>query len=210
MFVETWRKHWGLSQDPFACEDADKDSILSRMDLEAVHSGFERLFGDPASPAPGIVFGEKGSGKSGLRLMTRRWLERFNAENAEARIFVIDYVDFDSAIESFQRRIGVDGASEEAARRVLDQWEVADHLDAIRFRTVSRPGEELCGPQPSQTDRFLVIVRRKTRSRIDAQDGQRESGERRVIGTRTAHVDDPLLKSDDRPAGRDRHVLQYA
>ena len=65
MFIETWRKHWGLSQDPFACEDADKDLILTRMDSSAVHSGFDRLFGDPESPAPGIIFGEKGSGKSG-------------------------------------------------------------------------------------------------------------------------------------------------
>ena len=58
MFAQTWRAHWGLTQDPFDCEDADKDLILARLDTGAVHAGFDRLFGNPAAPAPGVVFGE--------------------------------------------------------------------------------------------------------------------------------------------------------
>ena len=131
MFVETWRKHWGLTQDPFACEDADKDSILSRMDLEAVHSGFDRLFGDPASPAPGIVFGEKGSGKSGLRLTMKRRIGDYNETNPKERVFCSEYNDFDVFLEHFRRAVGAKGDPDAVAAKVVSEWTTADHLDAM-------------------------------------------------------------------------------
>ena len=82
MFAHTWRRHWGLDEDPFVQEDADKDPVLARVPLEAVHSSFDRLYGSPDTPGPGIVFGEKGSGKSGLRLAMRRRLEAEAAQTA--------------------------------------------------------------------------------------------------------------------------------
>ena len=85
MFATIWRAHWGLQQDPFAGEDADKDTLLDEVDLSCVHSGFDRLFGSTKSPAPGVVFGEKGSGKSGLRRMMRRKLSKLEEERPEER-----------------------------------------------------------------------------------------------------------------------------
>lgn len=143
MFIETWRKHWGLSQDPFACEDADKDLILTRMDTSAVHSGFDRLFGDPESPAPGIIFGEKGSGKSGLRLTMRRRLETYNYDNPEKRVFYVEYNDFDGFIEQFRRTIKAHGDAASVADKVLDQWSAADHLDAMLCLGVTKLADEV-------------------------------------------------------------------
>lgn len=131
MFVETWRKHWGLTQDPFACEDADKDLILSRMDLEAVHSGFDRLFGDPASPAPGIVFGEKGSGKSGLRLTMKRRITDYNEANPSEKVFCSEYNDFDVFLEHFRRAVGAKGDPSAVAEKMMAEWTTAEHLDAM-------------------------------------------------------------------------------
>ncbi|HIF22198.1 MAG TPA: hypothetical protein EYQ27_09900 [Gemmatimonadetes bacterium] len=79
MFAKTWRDHWNLSEDPFAFEDADKDPFVTRVDASAVHSSFDRIFGNADTPAPGIVFGEKGSGKSGLRLAMQRGIEKHKA-----------------------------------------------------------------------------------------------------------------------------------
>ena len=129
MFAQKWRERWGLATDPFACEDADKDLILSQIDLAAVHSGFDRVFGDPRSPSPGIVFGEKGSGKSGLRLMMRRRLEEHVEKHPEARVFWAEYIDFNGAIEELSRRLDRDGGP--TAAGVIGSWEIADHLDAI-------------------------------------------------------------------------------
>ena len=37
MFAQTWRSHWGLTQDPFDCDDADKDLFLARLDASGNH-----------------------------------------------------------------------------------------------------------------------------------------------------------------------------
>ncbi len=155
MFIESWRKHWGLSQDPFACEDADKDLILTRMDSAAVHSAFERLFGDPASPAPGIVFGEKGSGKSGLRLTMKRKLEAYNQEHPEARVFWVEYNDFDGFVEQFRRSVRATGDARAVADRVLEEWSAADHLDAMLSLGVTKLADEVVdtGLEPGRLTR---------------------------------------------------------
>ncbi len=126
MFTQEWRDHWGLRTDPFACEDADKDFILAEIDSSAVHSGFDRIYGDPRMPAPGIVFGEKGSGKSGLRLMMRRRLDEYNESPARDgdKAFVIEYVDFNPYLQHSR------GEAKKAAH-VLKNWKVTDHLDCL-------------------------------------------------------------------------------
>ena len=106
MFLTTWRQHWALEKDPFACEDADKDLVLDEMTETAVHSAFDRVYGDPSSPAPGIVFGEKGSGKSGMRIAMRRRLEALTRPAGD-RILTSEYVDFDVYLERFRCAVGV-------------------------------------------------------------------------------------------------------
>ena len=131
MFTQTWRDHWGLQQDPFACEDADKDPLLAEVDPAAVHCGFDRIYGDPRVPAPGIVFGEKGSGKSGLRRMMLRRLEQHAADGTGGRPFVVEYIDFDPYLEAFRRSTGASRDPDKAAEQVVKRWRVADHLDAV-------------------------------------------------------------------------------
>jgi hypothetical protein len=125
MFTHEWRKHWGLRTDPFACEDADKDYVLAEIDADAVHTGFDRIYGDPRMPAPGIVFGEKGSGKSGLRLMMRRHLATYNEGRDTDRVFVVEYIEFNPYLEHFR------GRSSRKAADVLAEWTVSDHLDCL-------------------------------------------------------------------------------
>ena len=141
MFIETWRSHWGLRHDPFASEDADKDVVLGLTEVRAVHSAFDRLFGDPQSPAPGIVFGEKGSGKSCLRLHVRRRLESYNQEHAGARVMCTDYAEFDGFLERFKNAVA--GRQDSVASAVIEHWTTADHLDCMLSLGVTRLVEEL-------------------------------------------------------------------
>ena len=125
MFTNEWRNFWGLKTEPFSCEDADKDYILAELDADTVHSGFDRIYGDPRMPAPGIVFGEKGSGKSGLRLMMRRRLEEHNLAHPDTKIFILEYIDFNGFLEHFR------GMDSRTAEKVLGEWSLSDHIDSL-------------------------------------------------------------------------------
>ncbi len=131
MFTQKWRDHWGLAKDPFACEDADKDPLLGEVDSSAVHTGFDRIFGNPDVPAPGIVFGEKGSGKSGLRRMMKRRIEEWNAAYPGKQVFLVEYIDFDVQMEHFRQAIGASADPRKASKAVVAAWQLSDHLDAM-------------------------------------------------------------------------------
>lgn len=131
MFTQTWRDRWGLREDPFACEDADKDHLLAEIDVAAVHSGFDRIYGTPREPSPGIVFGEKGSGKSGLRRMMGRRLADHNRSAPDERVFAVEYIDFDGYFEAFRRSLGAPHDSPKVAEALTKRWQLSDHVDAI-------------------------------------------------------------------------------
>ena len=150
MFLTTWREHWSLEKDPFACEDADKDLVLSEMTRTAVHSAFDRVYGDPRSPAPGIVFGEKGSGKSGMRIAMRERLEEFSSQADGKRILCSEYVDFDVYLERFRCAVGVGEDPKVVGQAVSKHWTLADHLDALLSLGVTRMVDDLLGSKESQ------------------------------------------------------------
>ena len=165
MLTKKWRDHWGLREDPYACEDADKDPILDEVDSSAVHSGFDRIFGNPKVPAPGIVFGEKGSGKSGLRRMMRRRLDEHNEKHPDDRVFFIEYIDFDGYLEQFRRTSKGARNPRKAAAAVLEGWEITDHLDAILSLGVTamvdealESGDRVKGLAPKQMSDMLLLT----------------------------------------------------
>jgi len=142
MFAQTWRSHWGLREDAFAHEDADKDPVLRRINAAAVHSSFDRIYGSPESPAPSVVFGEKGSGKSGLRLALGRRIEAHNEQNPEQKVFSIEYTEFDSFLDGVRQSQRLP-AGEKAASKVVSKVTQADHLDAILSVGVSALTDEV-------------------------------------------------------------------
>jgi len=151
MFLTTWRRHWALEKDPFACEDADKDLVLDEMAESAVHSAFDRVHGDPSSPAPGIVFGEKGSGKSGMRIAMRRRLNAL-ARPAGDRILVSEYVDFDVYLERFRCAVGVAEDPRAVGKAVERRWTLADHLDAMLSLGVTKLVDDLLEGEGTHED----------------------------------------------------------
>lgn len=167
MFTQTWRRHWGLEEDPFVQQDADKDPVLPRVPAEAVHSSFDRLFGDPRMPGPGVVFGEKGSGKSGLRLAMRRRLE-----GEDSAAFLVEYTEFDAFLNEARKADRLPPHGAKTPRRVVERFGLADHLDAILSLGVSRLCHEIAagahprarGLVPKQKATLLTLAALFSRS----------------------------------------------
>lgn len=140
MFPHTWRHHWALDEDPFVQEDADKDPVLARIPDTVVHSSFDRLYGNANAPSPGVVFGEKGSGKSSLRIAMKR---RLAAEGA----FVVEHIEFDSFLTEARKADRLPPGAPKTARRVVERFTLTDHVDAILSLGVTRLVDEILGGQ---------------------------------------------------------------
>jgi hypothetical protein len=90
--------------------------------------------GDPADPSTSIVFGEKGSGKTALKLQMVRQFERHNDAQPDGRTFVVLYDDFNPFLDRFVSRVGKGRPVEKS----LAQWKLWDHMDAILTLAVTQ------------------------------------------------------------------------
>ena len=90
------------------------------------HPAWNKFFGSPADPSTALVFGEKGSGKTALRLQANAELEAYNQANPNERVFVISYDDFNPYLDHYRAAIQATSMDE-----VLAKWRLQDHMDAI-------------------------------------------------------------------------------
>ncbi len=92
------------------------------------HPTWDKVCGDPREPSTSIVFGEKGAGKTALRLQIAREVARFNQGNPNQRLFVIEYDDFNPFLDRFRDTLS---RRKRRVDRVLGEWKLWDHMDAI-------------------------------------------------------------------------------
>ncbi|MCO6459605.1 MAG: hypothetical protein J5I93_30185 [Pirellulaceae bacterium] len=129
MKIHQFLEHHGIARNPFAEEDAQTDPVFKdHCILSTYHPTWDKVYGDPAEPATSIVFGQKGSGKTAMRLQLARHLEQYNQQRPEARVYVIHYDDFNPFLDRFRDRLH---GRHRRADRVLTQWKLWDHMDAI-------------------------------------------------------------------------------
>jgi hypothetical protein len=135
MKVHEFLEHHGIAGNPFAEEDAQNDTVFKRTCLETTfHPAWDKVYGDPSDPSTAIVFGEKGSGKTALKLQMVRQFERHNEASPDARTFVTLYDDFNPFLDRFVSRVGRGRAVEKS----LGQWKLWDHMDAILTLAVTQ------------------------------------------------------------------------
>src|SRR3954462_12048475 len=92
MKIEQFLGHYGIVSNPFSEEDAQTDAVFKRGCLwEIHHPAWDKYFGSPSDPSTALVFGEKGSGKTALRIQSAAELKKYNDEHPDERIFVIEY-----------------------------------------------------------------------------------------------------------------------
>lgn len=128
MRIKDFFEHHRIVGNPFAEEDAQTDLVFkSHCIKNTFHPAWDKLFGSPEEASTSIVFGEKGAGKTALRLQMVRALAEYNTDHPDARPFVIEYDDFNPFLDAFKARF----PRRRSPERVLDQFKVWDHLDAI-------------------------------------------------------------------------------
>lgn len=125
--------HWSITQNPFRGEEARHDEVLARMSLggaaarpAAMHSDFEKILGDLRTPATSIVFGEKGSGKTAIRLQIEQRVRAHNEANPTARVLLVPYDDLNSMLDRFCANV-----KGESVTDCLSKLRLVDHIDAV-------------------------------------------------------------------------------
>ena len=148
MKIQQFLEHHGLVSNPFADEDAQTDLVFKGACIRSVfHPAWDKIYGDPTEPATSVVFGEKGSGKTAMRLQVVRRLADYNADHPDHQVFVVQYDDFNPFIDRF--REGFHGRWRRIDR-ALGQWRLWDHIDAILSLAVTQLVDRILEVQQSR------------------------------------------------------------
>ncbi|HEV3166113.1 MAG TPA: hypothetical protein VGZ22_18965, partial [Isosphaeraceae bacterium] len=139
MKIDQFLRHHGVEGNPFSEEDAQTDTVFKHGCLGRIHHpAWDKFFGSPADPSTALVFGEKGSGKTALRLQAASELDAYNQTHRAERVLVISYDDFNPFLDHFQVASRLrDGA------QALSRWQLHDHMDAILALGVTQLVDEL-------------------------------------------------------------------
>src|SRR6185436_1044358 len=99
----------------------------------AAHSDFDKILGDLSRPSTAIVFGEKGSGKTAIRLQIADRIAAHNARRPDGKTLLISYDDLNAVLERFNRRVGGKTPLE-----AFQKFRLVDHIDALLCLVVPR------------------------------------------------------------------------
>ncbi|MDA0658187.1 MAG: hypothetical protein O3C60_05040 [Planctomycetota bacterium] len=128
MKVEQFLRQHHIARNPFAEEDAQTDPVFKNFCIDTTHHpAWQKVMGDPAEPSTAIVFGEKGAGKTALRLQIEREVSEYNRRHPTARLYLIRYDDWNPFLDQFKdrHRAGL------KIEKLLSLWNLWDHMDAI-------------------------------------------------------------------------------
>ena len=127
--IQQFLEHHGITSNPFAEEEAQSDPVFKQHCIDhTYHPAWDKIYGDPAEPSTSMVFGEKGAGKTAIRLQIVRHLLRHNQNHRNDRMFIVEYDDFNPFLDRFASRLSPRNRRPD---RVLTHWKLWDHMDAI-------------------------------------------------------------------------------
>ncbi len=135
MNIHDFLSHHGISKNPFSEEDARTDRIFKDYCIDnTFHPAWDKIFGNPGDPSTSIVLGEKGSGKTALRLQIDQQIAAYNTDHPHARCFVVLYDDFNPFLDEFRGRV----KRQRKPEKVLAEFQLWDHIDAILSLAVTQ------------------------------------------------------------------------
>ncbi len=163
MTVSDFLQHWQLTENPFRGEEARTDGVFAKMsmpgakpvqvtsagsqgltlsegDVATFHSDFDKILGDLRRPSSAVVFGEKGSGKTAIRLQISRKISEHNVANPGAKVLIVPYDDLNPYLDRLHERVGGKSYLES-----LQKVRVVDHMDAMLHTVVPRLVDALLG-----------------------------------------------------------------
>jgi len=130
MNVSRFFEHWSIAENPYRAEEARHDAVFARLpEGAATHPDFEKILGEFDAPAASIVFGEKGAGKTAIRMQLAECIAHHNevARGVEPRILLIAYDDLNPILDRFVSAI--DGWDDPLG--ALKRFRLVDHMDGV-------------------------------------------------------------------------------
>ena len=140
MNINSYFQHWAITENPFRAEEARHDPVFARLgDTNAAHPDFEKIVGDLRRPSTSIVFGEKGSGKTAIRLQLQERIEAHNQAHPDARILLVPYDDLNPVVDRLLAHHSVGpGSKDQLILETLRNFRLVDHFDAILHTATTR------------------------------------------------------------------------
>jgi hypothetical protein len=144
MKIQPFLQHHSIASNPFADEDAQTDLVFKLTCINnTFHPTWDKVYGDPSEPATAVVFGEKGSGKTAMRMQIAQQLTAYNADHPQRQAFVVAYDDFNPFLDRFRSRQS--SRRRRRPERTLGQFRLWDHIDAILGLSVTQLVDRVLG-----------------------------------------------------------------
>lgn len=140
MNIATFLGHYQIAENPFQAEEARHDAVFNRVETACHHPDFEKILGDFQRPSSSIVFGERGSGKTAIRLQIEQRLADYNRAHADERCLPLIYDELNPVLDRFSRHVGKSTAIE-----TLKQFRLVDHIDAMMSSIVPKIIDQAVG-----------------------------------------------------------------
>ncbi len=160
MTLAAFLEYWSLGENPFRGEEARQDPVFGRLSAlpasgnpdrpqgpiglpkpgsRVQHPDFEKIAGDFARPSASIVFGEKGSGKTAIRLQMGEHIAAFNATAGDRRVLLLPYDQLNDVLDRYAARV-LPSLKEKKATLAdtLGRLRLVDHIDGILGLAVPR------------------------------------------------------------------------
>lgn len=148
MNVATFLEHWGLKEHPFRAEEARHDPVFARLSTGPMaHPDIEKLTGDLSRPASAVVFGEKGAGKTAMRMQLEQRIEQHNVDaDVGDRLFVVRLDDLNGVLDRYAHAVDIEpGMDDKSIVKKLSKFRLADHIDAILQAAVPQLCDAMLG-----------------------------------------------------------------
>ena len=163
MKIQQLLDHHGVSTNPFSQEDAQADHVFQLHCAETIyHPAWDKVLGDCGNPSTSIVFGEKGSGKTAIRLQLVNAIDEYNTQHPQSRAFVISYDDLNPFLDTFRDRLR---GRKKHADKALKEWRLWDHMDALLTLSTRRLCNVIADEHASDPDFRLQQLKELPRMR---------------------------------------------
>ncbi|HAI12739.1 MAG TPA: hypothetical protein DCM28_13610 [Phycisphaerales bacterium] len=177
MQIDKLLSHHGLTMNPFVAEEARHDPVFEQLLDESMphHPDFAKILGQVHRPSAAVVFGEKGSGKTAIRLHIGKQVRQHNEQNPDSKALLVPYDDLNPVLDRVlkRKRTSRKGARADV-EELLKQFRLEEHQDVILSLAMTRLingllGENGGGEDPTQlpADAVQSIRKLPKRKRVD-------------------------------------------
>ena len=165
MNIDAFLKQHSIESNPFCAEEARQDRVFEHVESTCRHPEFEKILGDLERPSSSVVFGERGSGKTALRMQIEERIGEFNNARDNDRAVVVAYDDFNDVLSQLCKHTSMLDPADAIASITL-----SDQLDAVLSLAVDPLVDAaISGKTPTSGPyKGVVDIRKRFRGASDA------------------------------------------